>query len=200
MCKANIALRILLVPASPMNALSRNEAATLRALAECFLPLDGGALPDAVDAEVVPFMDAWLGRLKPLEALRIRGMLRMFEHYYAIEKMSPLARFTQASRDEQLAYLSAWEHSAMYARRLAFQGIRSMVTIAYDQHASVRETQGRVDTPAERAGRATRFAAAAALLEAEGDPVACARSEARAPLASDAPAPIAASDSEEARV
>lgn len=185
-------------PARPMNALSRNEAATLRMLAECFLPLDASALPDAVDAEVVPFMDAWLGRLKPLEALRIRGLLRMFEHYYAVEKMDPTARFSKASREDQIAYLSGWEHSAMYARRLAFQGIRSMVTIAYDQHEKVRESQGRVDTAAVRAERAERFAAAAAMLEAEGDPVAVARaSEEKSSRASSPPA--AEPDPEEAR-
>lgn len=148
-----------------MKVLTRNEVALLRAIAQCFLPAGGRIAPDAIDAGVIPRMDEWMSRLRPMERLQIRGLFQLFEYYIAVEQMRPFARFTKADREERIAYLSSWEHSSVYARRLAFQGIRSMITLAYDQCQQVREQMG-TDLESEEAAeaQARRLAEAAEML------------------------------------
>lgn len=148
-----------------MKVLTKNEVALLRAIAQCFLPAGGGLSPDAIDAGVIPRMDEWMSSLRPKERLQTRALFQLFEYYIAVEQMRPFARFTRADRDERIAYLSAWEHSSVYARRLAFQGIRSMITLAYDQCQQVREEMGTdTDTDEAAEAQARRLAEAAAML------------------------------------
>jgi hypothetical protein len=148
-----------------MKVLTKNEAALLRALAQCFLPSGGGIDADAIDAGVIPRMDAWMSRLRPMELVRVRALFQLFEYYIAVEQMRPLARFTKASQEERVAYLSSWEHSAVYARRLAFQGVRSMITLAYDQSAQVRAQMGTdLESEEAAAAQAKRLAEAAEML------------------------------------
>ena len=100
-----------------------------------------------------------------MELVRVRALFQLFEYYIAVEQMRPLARFTKASQEERVAYLSSWEHSAVYARRLAFQGVRSMITLAYDQSAQVRAQMGTdLESEEAAAAQAKRLAEAAEML------------------------------------
>jgi hypothetical protein len=147
-----------------MKVLSKADTATIRALAMCFLPRGGGIEHDAVDAGVLPFIDNWFAKLRPFEVLRIRALFGLFEYYIAIENLSPFARFSRAEREDQIVYLSTWENSSIYARRLAFQGVRSIITLAYDQHPGVQEQMGLGQSEEQLRAQAARLTEAAAML------------------------------------
>jgi|ETNmetMinimDraft_26_1059896.scaffolds.fasta_scaffold117416_2 hypothetical protein len=125
-----------------MKVLTKRDEKVIRALAQSFLTPGGGIREDAVDAHVVEFIDDWMSRLARAEQLKIRALFHMFEYWFAVHAMSPFARFTAATDDQRAQYLSAWEHSGVYARRLAFQGIRQIISIAYFEHGGVREQVG----------------------------------------------------------
>jgi hypothetical protein len=153
-----------------MKVLSKADTATIRALAMCFLPRGGGIEHDAVDAGVLPFIDNWFAKLRPFEVLRIRALFGLFEYYIAIENLSPFARFSRAEREDQIVYLSTWENSSIYARRLAFQGVRSIITLAYDQHPGVQEQMGLGQSEEQLRAQAARLTEAAAMLSGGSDP------------------------------
>ena len=125
-----------------MQALSKRDEKVVRALAQTLLTRGGKVRHDAVDAGVVRRIDRWMATLNRVEQLKIRGLFHMFELWYAVHAFSPLARFTKASSEQRSAYLATWEHSDMYARRLAFQGIRQIISIAYMEHSGVRSGMG----------------------------------------------------------
>lgn len=149
-----------------MQALTKRDENVVRALAQTLLSRGGKVPHDAVDAGVVQRIDRWMATLPRTEQLKVRGLFHMFDLWYAVHAFSPFARFTKANAEQRTAYLSTWEHSEMYARRLAFQGIRQIVSLAYMQHSGVREGMGIDDgtTPEEQL---RRLADAASLLRSE---------------------------------
>lgn len=146
-----------------MQALTKRDEKVIRALSQTLLTRGGGVPQDAVDAGVVERIDTWMATLNRVETLKIRGLFHMFNLWYAVHAFSPTARFVRAPREQRAAYLATWEHSDMYARRLAFQGIRQIISIAYMEHTGVRRDMGIDDTisPEEHL---RRLASAAELL------------------------------------
>lgn len=125
-----------------MQALTKRDEKVVRALAQTLLTRGGPVRHDAVDAGVVERIDAWMATLNRVEILKMRGLFHMFDLWYAAHAFNPLARFVDASREQRAAYLATWEHSDTYARRLAFQGIRQIISIAYMEHSGVRRAMG----------------------------------------------------------
>ncbi len=121
-----------------MQTLTKRDENVVRALALTLLTRGGKVDLDAVDAGVVKRIDRWMTDLNAVERLKIRGLFHMFDLWYAVHAFSPLARFTKANAEQRTAYLATWEHSEMYARRLAFQGIRQITSLAYMEHTGVR--------------------------------------------------------------
>lgn len=143
-----------------MLALTHRDEKVIRALAQTLLTR-GGAIPqDAIDAGVVERIDRWMATLSRVEILKMRGLFHMFDLWYAVHAFSPTARFVKAPREQRAAYLATWEHSDMYARRLAFQGLRQIISIAYMEHSGVRRDMGIDDecTPEEHLRRLARAA------------------------------------------
>lgn len=138
-----------------MQALTKRDEKVIRALAQTLLTRGGKVPQDATDARVVQRIDAWMATLPRVELLKMRALFHMFDLWFAVHAFNPLARFTTAPREQRAAYLATWEHSAVYARRLAFQGLRQIVSIAYMEHAGVRREMGIEDdvTPEEHLRR-----------------------------------------------
>lgn len=146
-----------------MQALTKRDEKVVRALAQTLLTRGGKVPQDAIDAGVVRRIDTWMATLSPVELLKMRALFHMFDLWYAVHAFNPLARFVAAPQEQRAAYLATWEHSAVYARRLAFQGLRQIVSIAYMEHSGVRRDMGIEDdlTPEEHL---RRLASAADLL------------------------------------
>ena len=146
-----------------MQALNNRDEKVLRALAQTLLTRSGRVSQDAVDAGVVRRIDRWFGTLNAIEKTKIRALFHMFDLWYAVHAFNPLARFTSATREARTTYLATWEHSDTYARRLAFQGLRQIVSIAYMEHTGVRRDMG-IDEGLTPEQHLARLASAAELL------------------------------------
>ena len=129
-----------------MRVLTQRDEKVLRALSQCLLSRGGAVVEDAVDAGVVERIDLWMSNLSQTERMKMRGLFHLFDMWFAIHSFNPFGRFVKASRDQQSMYLSTWEQSDLYARRLAFQGLRQIISIAYMEHTGVRRGIGIDDT------------------------------------------------------
>lgn len=114
-----------------MTTLNARETRIVAALAQTIFPPDRTGITDAIDAGVVQYVDQWLGDLEPFERLQVRAMFQLFEYSIAVETMRPRLRFTTATPSERDASLRGWMESALYARRMAFNALRSVFTLAY---------------------------------------------------------------------
>lgn len=114
-----------------MTTLNPRETRIVAALAQTIFPPDRTGITDAIDAGVVQYVDRWVGQLEPFERLQVRAMFQLFEYSIAVETMRPLLRFTNATPEERDTSLRGWMESSLYARRMAFNALRSVVTLAY---------------------------------------------------------------------
>ena len=146
-----------------MLALTPRDEKVIRTLAQAFLTRGGRVAADHVDARVVERIDAWMAQLTPVELVKVRALFHMFDFYYAVHALNPLARMVKASPDQVSAYLATWEQSDMYARRLAFQGVRQIISLAYMEDPSVRQALG-IDGSGDAAAHLAQLAEAASLL------------------------------------
>lgn len=114
-----------------MTTLNPRETRIVAALAQTIFPPDRTGITDAIDAGVVQYVDRWVGDLEPFERLQIRAMFQLFEFSIAVETLRPMLRFTTATAAERDASLRGWMESSLYGRRMAFNALRSVFTLAY---------------------------------------------------------------------
>ena len=114
-----------------MSTLNARERRIVAALAQTIFPPDRSGITDAIDAGVVEYVDRWIGELESFERLQVRSMFQLFEYSIAVTTMRPMLRFTTASPAQRDTFLRGWMESTMYARRMAFNALRSVFTLAY---------------------------------------------------------------------
>ncbi|MCB9508426.1 MAG: hypothetical protein H6697_12285 [Myxococcales bacterium] len=148
-----------------MSSLTTRDEKVIRTLAVALLSRGGAISADAIDARVVPRVDTWMGRLNRIELTKVRALFHMFDLYYAVHALNPFARMTSATPDQVSTYLATWEQSDMYARRLAFQGVRQILSIAYMEDRGVRAEMG-MTSETDPSAHFAQLAEAASLLRA----------------------------------
>ena len=114
-----------------MSTLNARETRIVAALAQTIFPPDRSGITDAIDAGVVEYVDRWLGQLESFERLQIRSMFQLFEYSIAVETLRPMLRFSTATPAQRDTSLRGWMESNIYARRMAFNALRSVFTLAY---------------------------------------------------------------------
>jgi hypothetical protein len=124
-----------------VKVLTKAEASIVEALGQTLFPREGAISVDARDAGVVEYIDRFLAGLSAWDRARIRAMFLLFEVEIAVAHRSP-TRFTTASEADRRAYLSSWDDSPLYARRMAFQALRSVFTLAYMADREVERQMG----------------------------------------------------------
>lgn len=138
--------------ALPGGLLSRKEQAIVAACADTLFPT-GGPIPlSGTEAGVVPYMDAYIGRVDAAQRLLIRLLLHFVEHAPWI--FGPrLARFTRLTPAERVVSLRAMSQSRIYLRRVTFLSLRVMLTMGYLANEEVARRIGAVahPTPFDRA-------------------------------------------------
>jgi Gluconate 2-dehydrogenase subunit 3 len=113
--------------------LSEAQWAILSAIASRMLASDGSAAPGPVELGVMGFIDTYLASMEP--ALRV-DLLRFVS---VIEHLMPLAhryrrRFTELAATEQDLVLRGLETHSVGLVRGGFQGLKSLVMMAYYRH------------------------------------------------------------------
>lgn len=137
----------------PYSVLTSAEARIVRALGRAFFP-DGGDLPGSDDANVVEYIDCYLTWMPAQERALVRLMFAAFGAGILLHP--PRMRG---------AWIARWENSPLYPRRVLFQALRSVFTLAYCADADVLRKMG-VDDGASILRRRAEAAEAVALTEA----------------------------------
>ncbi len=123
-------------------ALSAVQRRILTAAAETMFPPGGAFDIDGNEAQVVDYIDDYLGRMPLVDRMQLLVFFRVFDAGLAWTSMNPLARFHTADPVTRREYLSSWETSPSYARRMGFQGLRMVLTFAYAESPEVKEAMG----------------------------------------------------------
>jgi hypothetical protein len=127
-----------------MRILTRREARIVAALAETMFP-EGGRLVGAREAKVVEAVDAFMAEVGPIERGMMHAMFALFEVSIGIPFLGSRGgarRFTKADLDQRRHFISRWETSDLYLKRLGFQALRSTFLIAYLHSGEVLEGIG----------------------------------------------------------
>jgi choline dehydrogenase-like flavoprotein len=125
-----------------MLLLTEAEARLVRHLGQAVFPRDATDIPDGVDADIVGYLDRLLHASLPFERNQIRALLQLFNGGFAVWAMNPTASLVGASIAEVTDYLRSWEESNVYARRMAFEGLRSLMMMAWFGSDRVNEVLG----------------------------------------------------------
>jgi hypothetical protein len=93
-------------------------------------PAAGTAVPDADEADVVAFVDEWVGRMSPSTR---RDLMRFL---FYVEHLAPVAagcfsRFTRLAPAAQDRVLASIESSSSSLLRAGFEGLKALVFLGY---------------------------------------------------------------------
>lgn len=130
-----------------MLLLTEAEANLIGALGQAMFPRDASEIPDGIDADVVGYVDRLLHESLPFERTQLRALLQLFDKGFAVWAMRPMARIATAPVEDVTDYLRTWEESSIYARRMALEGLRSLLLMAWFGSEKVNEVLGVLDAP-----------------------------------------------------
>ncbi|MEZ4320128.1 MAG: GMC family oxidoreductase [Myxococcota bacterium] len=125
-----------------MQVLTESEARLVRQLGQAAFPRDTSDIPDGIDADVVGYVDTLLHESMPFERAQIRALFQLFDKGFTVWSANPRARLATASLEDVGDYLRTWEESNLYARRMAHEGIRSLLLMAWFGSQKVSEVLG----------------------------------------------------------
>ncbi len=123
-------------------ALSELDRRIVTAAAETMFPPGGAFDTDGLEASIVPYVDDYLQRLPRFDRLQLLAFFRVFDTGMAWSEKRAGARFHNADATTRREYLSSWENSPTYSRRMGFQGLRMVLTMAYAECPAVKDAMG----------------------------------------------------------
>ena len=132
-------------PEVPPQVLRAREMAFLAAAADATYPA-GGAIPTSgSQARVAERTDAWMAQVDPGMRLLMRLLFFLVEHatvLFPAPGRGGFRRFSSLAPHQREAALRGWATSALPPRRLVFQSLRAVVTMAYLSDAAVLREVG----------------------------------------------------------
>ena len=117
--------------------LSEDEKRIVLALGQTMFPRDRLLDVDAADADVVGWIEDYVGRMPPLARAQIRALLKTFDLGFAAWARRPGARFAAARPSDRSAYLDTWEQASTYTQRQLHEALRCMMVFAYVESPAV---------------------------------------------------------------
>ena len=132
-------------------ALTQYETRIVQALADVmFVPTD--TLPDADTAGVLERVNLYLNALSLEQRAQMRAMFVAFDVGFPVVMRAPTKRFVDASFEEQQEYVVRAEATTGNAR-MAFEGVRLVMLVAYAESTAVTEALGLVSRADRRSPR-----------------------------------------------
>lgn len=114
------------------------EQRALKALVETMFP-DGGDLPSGLDAGTIERVESWMSRFTPGSRGLVRAMISGYEISPLLSRQArPFSSLSPREREHWLAGSS----SAWTARKESYNGIRTLLTLAYASSPEVRRQIG----------------------------------------------------------
>jgi len=116
------------------------EVAVVTSAGEAIFP-PGGRLPQAgSDADLTGYLDRYLGASPPRLRMLMRGLLFLVEHstfFLWAPGRAGWRRFSSLDLDQRMAVIEGWARSRVFARRLVFTSLRSLLTLAFLAHPPI---------------------------------------------------------------
>jgi hypothetical protein len=87
-----------------------------------------------LDAGIPSFVDRYLGIVTPQTRTLMRLLFFLIEHgslIFPAPGLGGFRRFSALAPPQQAAYLSAWQRSRFFPRRVVFVSLRALLTMAY---------------------------------------------------------------------
>jgi hypothetical protein len=125
-----------------MTVLSRLEVQIIRTLARAFFPEQDPEAQRVVERRVVGYIDAFVADLPRFERLKIRSLFPLLEYGYGAATLSPGARLTEATPEDQAAFLDTLEMATQPALRGSYQMVRMLATMGYFADGATQERIG----------------------------------------------------------
>ncbi|MFQ5513346.1 MAG: hypothetical protein ACE5FG_02825 [Myxococcota bacterium] len=132
-------------PERPLEILHAGEYAFLAAVAEASLPPGGAPAPSGTEAGIPEYVDRYLTVLPRRLRRLMRALFFLLEHgtlLFPAGGLTGMRRFTCLPPTSRTRYLDGWRRSRLYARRLAFTSLRSVLGMAYLAHPAVQRDLG----------------------------------------------------------
>lgn len=127
------------------SGLSGFERRALRAVCDAMVPPGGAITQGAVDLGVPEQVERWIASFSPSSHQMIRAMLVGFDLTPLLSRR--LRPFTHLSDTEQAEWVETSARSTNRARRETFNGLQTIVQIAYASHPRVAEAIGYDGSP-----------------------------------------------------
>ncbi len=121
------------------------ERRLVRALSKTMFRRSGALGLDGDDAQVVQWFDRHMDRMPAFDRGQVHALLAAFAAGYAAYTTRPTARFVSATHEEREQYMRTWETSNIYTQRMVYDGLRTLLTMAYSESAAVNQKLGAPD-------------------------------------------------------
>lgn len=128
-----------------MGVLSAGEGRIVAALAEAMFPRERGVGVSGAEADIAAYVDDYVGALPAFERGQLRALLVAFDRGFGLFRARPSQRFASASLPERRDYVESWARSSTYTMRMVFEGLRTVMTIAFAESPAVRAAIGAGD-------------------------------------------------------
>lgn len=144
-----------------MKVLTTNEARVVAALGEAMFPREKGVEVSAHEADLVAYVDDYAASLPSFERGQLKALLASFDRGFGMLQFRPTQRFASASLPERRDYVERCARASNYTARMVFEGLRTVMTMAFAESPRVREAIGVVDGYQLAAARAAEAGAEA---------------------------------------
>ncbi len=125
-----------------LRALTPGDARVVAAIGQTLFPRDRLVDVDALDADIVGYLDDYAVRLPGQQRLQLKALLRAVELGYGAWAMRPGARFTDAKPADREQFLDTWSRSNNYTARQVWYALKGLLAFAYVDAPEVQEAAG----------------------------------------------------------
>jgi len=128
-----------------VKVLTTNEARVIAALGEAMFPREKGVEVSAVEADLVAYVFDYAAALPTFERGQLKALLASFDRGYGLLQARPTQRFASASLPERRDYVERCARANSYTARMVFEGLRTVMTMAFAESPAVRAAIGAGD-------------------------------------------------------
>ena len=122
--------------------LSKSETRVVAALGQVMFPRGRSIAVDARDARLCDWVGAYLDAMPMMQRNQFKALIHSFNMSFGVAQMRPGSSFAAADPEAQREWIESWENSAIYQRRMAWDGLRTVLTMGYTESGAVRDALG----------------------------------------------------------
>lgn len=129
-------------PAPGYSVFTEAEIRVLDAIAEALFPLEGAIPVTPTQAGTARRVDRLLAATGPVDRNGFRALLQVLEHEVGLGRRRPGPPLSEAPLDERIRRLEVWDQCESYPLRTLYQGVRTLLVMAYMADPEVQRHLG----------------------------------------------------------